>query len=82
MTRISPSAYNEDTNDTLDWQISIAGCHRHDYPYMWTEPGTDIAAAVTADGGPVWAWPGVVHDVTALVAQRRLGREVRDAYVA
>ena len=79
---ISPAAYNEDLHDSFDWQISIAGCHRHDYPYMWTEPGTDIAAAVTADGGPVWAWPGTVHDVTSLVVQKKLAKEVRAAAYA
>ena len=79
---ISPAAYNEDLHDSFDWQISIAGCHRHDYPYMWTEPGTDIAAAVTADGGPVWAWPGTVHDVTSLVVQKKLREEVRAAAYA
>ena len=49
---------------------------------MWTEPGTDIAAAVTADGGPVWAWPGTVHDVTSLVVQKKLAKEVRAAAYA
>ncbi|MCY4621344.1 MAG: hypothetical protein OXD34_05850 [bacterium] len=44
------------------FRISIGGCHRPDEPYVWAQAGGGYGAGLTADGGPVWAWPGVIED--------------------
>ena len=62
--------------------MSIAGCHQPDEPYLWIEHATDVSAAMTADGGPVWAWPGTIHDGGMLAVQRKASGAIQLAFAA
>ena len=58
-----------------NWRVSIGGCHRPGEPYLWVESGSRLTPGITTDGGPVWAWPGVVEGTAILRFIRELAGE-------
>ena len=58
-----------------NWRISIGGCHQTGEPYLWMESHTTATPGITTDGGPVWAWPGVIEGSTTLNIATRWQRE-------
>ena len=53
-----------DAEHPRPWRVSIGGCHHPDEPYLWMETGRTSTPGITTDGGPVWAWPGVVESAS------------------
>ena len=65
-----------------NWRISIGGCHQPGEPYLWMESHTTATPGITTDGGPVWAWPGVIEGSSRLGIGRQWQREADSAFKA
>ena len=67
---------------TPSWRVAIGGCHQPGEPYMWLQSHDTGSSGITADGGPVWAWPGVVEGSGMMKITNKWRREAWDAFEA
>ena len=51
-------------------------------PYLWIQSHNTVSSGITTDGGPVWAWPGVIEGSSSLAITRKWSREAKDAFRA
>lgn len=71
---IAPAYEYPDEHGGL-FHISVGGCHRPNEPYLWATSGGGFVSGITTDGGPVWAWPGVVEDAGMLPFLRQISNQ-------